>query len=114
MATHRLENLDESLEKNVDGLVPGLREDVSWEEVGMPPKPPGWPRGLDLVCPEWKVDRSGTLRENCALAAAEAPPEAPPTPKERPVGERGNLLRKRERVENLTFASSEGRHTIRV
>jgi hypothetical protein len=31
-----LENLDEILLKKLDGLTPGLREEVSWDELGMP------------------------------------------------------------------------------
>lgn len=31
-----LENLDEILLKKLDGLTPGLREEVSWEELGIP------------------------------------------------------------------------------
>ncbi len=34
-----LENFDDSLEKNVDGLAPGLSAEVSWEDIGTP-KPP--------------------------------------------------------------------------
>ncbi len=74
---HLLENLLVNLEKNVEGLE--LIADVSCDEVGIPAK---GARVRLRVIPEWKVDLSGTFRENEA-AAAEDP---------RPVGDKGNLL----------------------
>ena len=72
--------MDDSFEKKVDGLEE-LSADVSCEEVGIPAY------GALVrfrVIPEWKVDLSGTFREN-DCAAAEDP---------LPVGDKGNLLKK--------------------
>ena len=48
--------------KKLDGLTPGLREEVSWEELGIPYSP-GLGLALLDVVPAWKVDRSGTFLE---------------------------------------------------
>ena len=77
-----LENFEDSLEKKVAGLVPGDKTDVSCELIGTPENP-GWCLRT-RVCPEWKVDRSGMLRENPGTADDA-----------RPVGERGILLKRK-------------------
>ena len=79
--SYLLENFDDSLEKNVEGLEE-LSADVSCEDVGIPGA--YGTRVRFRVIPEWKVDRSGTFREN-DCAAAEDP---------RPDGDRGVLLKK--------------------
>ncbi len=43
-----LENFDDSLEKNVDGLAPGLSAEVSWEDIGTP-KPPKKKKGKNGI-----------------------------------------------------------------
>jgi len=73
-----LENFDDSLEKKVDGLEE-LSADVSCEDVGIPGA--YGTRVRFRVIPEWKVDLSGTFREN-DCAAAEDP---------RPDGDKGVL-----------------------
>jgi hypothetical protein len=61
-----LENFEDNFEKKVDGLEE-LSADVSCEDVGIPGAY-GF-RVRFRVIPEWKVDRSGTFRENdCAFA----------------------------------------------
>ena len=78
--TYLLENFEDNFEKKVDGLEE-LSADVSCEDVGIPGAY-GF-RVRFRVIPEWKVDRSGTFRENdCAFA------EDP-----RPDGDRGVLLK---------------------
>eukprot|EP00096_Caligus_rogercresseyi_P016893 TRINITY_DN99_c1_g1_i9.p1 TRINITY_DN99_c1_g1~~TRINITY_DN99_c1_g1_i9.p1 ORF type:complete len:106 (+),score=2.92 TRINITY_DN99_c1_g1_i9:247-564(+) len=60
----RLENLEDNFEKKVVGLEPGLRTEVSCEDTGTRGTPPKLclPETRGRVCPEWKVERSGTLR----------------------------------------------------
>ena len=77
--SYLLENFDDSLEKKVDGLEE-LSADVSCEDVGIPGA--YGTRVRFRVIPEWKVDLSGTFREN-DCAAAEDP---------RPDGDKGVLL----------------------
>ena len=79
--SYLLENFDDNLEKNVDGLEE-LSADVSCDDVGIPGA--YGTRVRFRVIPEWKVDRSGTFRAN-DCAAAEDP---------RPDGDRGVLLKK--------------------
>ena len=48
--SYLLENLEESLEKKLDGRVAGLMEDVSWEDVGKPYPPPPTALAPRLLC----------------------------------------------------------------
>ena len=83
-----MENLDDSLEKKLAGLAE--MDPVSCVDMGGNAPPPAVARVLARVCPEWKVDRSGTLREK---AMAPAAPDAPaPAPWPRPGGDSGRLL----------------------
>ena len=90
---HLLENLDDSFEKKL--ALFAFSAEVSCEDMGIPPNCPVGGRGRVLVCPEWKVDRSGTLR---AKEAASAPAAGTGRPIPRPGGDRGSLLK-----EGITF-----------
>ncbi len=74
------ENFEEIFEKKLDGRTPGLSDEVSWDEFGIPYIPCRG-RVLRFVVPAWKVERSGTFREKfCGVALA------------RPDGESGTIL----------------------
>ena len=75
-----MENFEDNFEKKVDGLEE-LSAEVSCDEVGIPAY---GALVRFLVMPEWNVDLSGTFLEKEAAAADEP----------RPVGDRGNLLKK--------------------
>ena len=81
------------MEKKLEGLVAGLMEDVSWEDVGnpYPPLPTAFAPRLLCFMPEWNVDLSGTLRENDGTPT---PPALPPLPTIPPLldGDSGSLL----------------------
>ena len=85
-SSHLFENFDDSFEKK---LVCCFSAEVSCEDMGIPPNCPAGARGRVLVCPEWNVDRSGTLR---AKEAASAPAAGTGRPIPRPGGESGSLL----------------------
>ena len=52
---------------------------------------------LGLVCPEWKVDRSGMLREK----------EGAALPVRGPVGDRGSLLRKWRKIQTINNTGNQ-------
>ena len=87
MLTHLFENLDDSFEKKL--ALFALSAEVSCDDMGIPPNCPAGGRVRVLVCPEWNVDRSGTLR---AKEAASAPAAGTGRPIPRPGGDSGNLL----------------------
>ena len=83
---HLFENLDDSFEKKL--ALFAFSAEVSCDDMGIPPNCPAGGRGRVLVCPEWNVDRSGTLRAN----PASAPDDGTGRPIPRPGGDRGSLL----------------------
>ena len=85
MLTHLFENLDDSFEKKLALFWLS----VSCDDMGIPPNCPAGGRCRVLVCPEWNVDRSGTLR---AKEAASAPAAGTGRPIPRPGGDSGSLL----------------------